>query len=563
MACLLTCFSQPFVADQESYLVVQHIDGRIEHVNGPVRMFYDRFAHQRISVERFRRYTATDRQCVEIVHHSGEVERRLGPCQVTFDPFVHQRCTVVELARHIASQGQYLIVQHKDGRFEHLRGPRDIVFDPHEHESITAHDMIKLAANEAVVVYRRHEHGADAAGQGVQLTAKLQVTSAGKAQQSLQGPEASTAASAEAASAASAASAVPLLTAETAGQEGAVHVERRIVHGPSLFMLESTEWLHTFSWHGSVKDGKGSKTGYAGDVKVPHALNFQVVRCMPDQMYLSVRDVRTTDDALLRVDLMIFYELQSIEMMLDSTNDMIGDFINAASADVMTFASKLTYETFLQQTTHLSETEQYPILSSRMKQTGNELLKVVYRGYSASSALQEMHDQAISRRTKLRLEADAAREEQEKQAMQLRCKQERSVQEQQLQEAETRHKLHLQKLQREQERALEDENHKRQLRFAQETAEVELAAERARHEELARREAEASELRARQQAAHIAEEQKKYVGLKELGVDLTAFLCAQAEVRPDQHLKIDTGATPHLHLELPKATHGAGNNGRK
>ena len=37
---------------------------------------------------------------------------------------------------------------------------------------------------------------------------------------------------------------------------------------------------------------------------------------------------------------------------------VIGDFINAASADVMTFASKLTYETFLQQTTHLSETEQ-------------------------------------------------------------------------------------------------------------------------------------------------------------------------------------------------------------
>merc|ERR1719267_78328 len=129
---------------------------------------------------------------------------------------------------------------------------------------------------------------------------------------------------------------------------------------------------------------------------------------------------------------MLFYELKSIETMLDSTNDMIGDFVNAASADVMTFASRLTYETFLQETAELSKAENFPILSSRMEQTGNQLLKVVYRGYGASAQLQEMHDQAISRRTKLRLEADAAREEQEKRALELRCRQERAGQEQEL-----------------------------------------------------------------------------------------------------------------------------------
>jgi len=292
-------------------------------------------------------------------------------------------------------------------------------------------------------------------------------------------------------------------------------------------------------------------------VKVPHALNFTVIRAMPDQMYLSVRDVRTTDDASLRVDVMLFYELKSIEMMLDSTNDMIGDFINAASADVMTFASRLTYESFLQQTNQLSDVGCYPILTQRMAQTGNALLKVVYRGYSASSQLQEMHDQAISRRTKLRLEADAAREEQEKQAMQLRCRQERSVQEQQLQEAEARHKLHLQRLARDQEYALEDEAHARQLRHAQEVAEVELSSERARHEELARREEEAAELRGRLHAMQIAEEQKKYEGLAALGVDLTKFLVAQSQAQPHQHLKIDTGATPHLHLEVPSRSTAA------
>ena len=41
-----------------------------------------------------------------------------------------------------------------------------------------------------------------------------------------------------------------------------------------------------------------------------------------------------------------------------------------------------------------------------------------------------MHDDAIAKRTKLRLQSDTAEVEQAEQAMQLRCKQERSQQEQ-------------------------------------------------------------------------------------------------------------------------------------
>merc|ERR1719281_2417529 len=165
-------------------------------------------------------------------------------------------------------------------------------------------------------------------------------------------------------------------------------------------------------------------------------------------MYLSVQNVRTVDDASLTVHLMLFYELQSIETMLDSTNDLIGDLVNAASADVMTFASRLTYETFLQETAELSRVANFPILSSRMEQTGTSLLKVVYRGYNASQQLQDMHDQAISRRTKLRLEADAAREEQERKATELRCRKERAGQEQELEAEAARHKLEVARLQK-------------------------------------------------------------------------------------------------------------------
>merc|ERR1719152_916138 len=154
--------------------------------------------------------------------------------------------------------------------------------------------------------------------------------------------------------------------------------------------------------------------------------------------------------------------------MLDSTNDLIGDLVNAVSADVMTFASRLTYETFLQETAELSKVANFPILVSRMEQTGTTLLKVVYRGYGASAQLQEMHDQAISRRTKLRLEADAAREEQEKRAMELRCRKERAGQEQELEAAAAKHKLEVQALTKSQERAMQDEAHAQTLRYEQE-----------------------------------------------------------------------------------------------
>jgi len=50
----------------------------------------------------------------------------------------------------------------------------------------------------------------------------------------------------------------------------------------------------------------------------------------------------------------------------------------------------------------------------------------------------------------------------------------------------------------------------------------------------------------------MSAEQVKWAALKDLGVDLTQYLCALAVAKPDQHFKIDTGAAPpSVHLELP------------
>merc|ERR1712094_27637 len=129
---------------------------------------------------------------------------------------------------------------------------------------------------------------------------------------------------------------------------------------------------------------------------------------------------------------MIFYELCDIERMLDSTNDPIGDFINTASADVMTFGAGNTYESFLQKTSCLSELAAFPILKSRMEQTGFRLIKVVYRGYNTNDQLQKMHNAAIAERTKLRLEMDTAKEQEARLEMELRSRQERARNEQAL-----------------------------------------------------------------------------------------------------------------------------------
>src|SRR5439155_12722972 len=101
---------------------------------------------------------------------------------------------------------------------------------------------------------------------------------------------------------------------------GTSAISRRIEYGPTLFVPRPGEWLHTFSWH-------ASKGGHKGAQKVPNSLVFQKLWLMPDQMYHDVTDVRTADDALLTVRLMIFFELTDIERMLDTTHDPIGDFV--------------------------------------------------------------------------------------------------------------------------------------------------------------------------------------------------------------------------------------------
>jgi hypothetical protein len=305
-------------------------------------------------------------------------------------------------------------------------------------------------------------------------------------------------------------------------------VQRRIERGPALFMPAPDEWLHHFSWHGA--DPKDRRR------KLPSALQFDKLRVIPDQMYFDVECVRTADDALLTVKLMIFFGLEEIERMLDQTHDPIGDFINAATADVIDFAATETFERFKEKTESLSLLDTYPQLLKRAETIGYRITKVVYRGYQASQTLQAMHDDAIETRTKLRLESETEQQAQDLADMKQKRGAEREKDREAMEEARALHQTKLSTLAAEAALRQEAAAKEQALKFARATAvqELEMSTQT--------REAELAD----QQASH--REQLAFLGgIAALKVDVTRYLVAQYQ-HPDKVVRIDGAPTAQLHL---------------
>jgi hypothetical protein len=283
-------------------------------------------------------------------------------------------------------------------------------------------------------------------------------------------------------------------------------ISRRIVYGPNLFIPQPGEWLHTFSWH-------SSHGGHKGAVKEPNALVFQKLWLMPDQMYHDVADVRTADDAVLTVRLMIFFELTDIERMLDTTHDPIGDFVNAATSDVVGYVGQHAFEAFKRNTSRLNDLETYAQLTNRAGQCGYRINKVVYRGYGATDALQQMHDRAIEARTRLNLQRATEQQAQDLEDYKLDCQIARATKRRAEQTTEATHDLELSRQRQEAE-------------LRQKEAQFTLAREQRR-------------LQDAQQREHLT-------ALREMGVDLTAYL---TQGRADRVIELrGNAAGTHLHL---------------
>jgi hypothetical protein len=301
-------------------------------------------------------------------------------------------------------------------------------------------------------------------------------------------------------------------------KEGTSAVQRRIEYGPTLFTPRPGEWLHTFAWHSSDGGSQGAR-------KQPRGLIFQKLWLMPDQMYHDVPDVRTADDAVLTIRLMIFFELTDIERMLEATHDPIGDFVNAATSDVVDFTGRHDFETFKRNTDKLNELETYRQLTGRGAQCGYRINKVVYRGYGAPERLQQMHDQAIEARTRLQLDRATEQQAQDLEGFRLDSQLLRAGKRRVEQSSEVEHETELARLRQEAE--LRD----RAARSAFDRQQAGLDAE----------------LRGRVQGDQEARQRGHLEALRALGVDLTAYL---TQSRADRVIELrgPRGVT-HLHLD--------------
>ncbi|RMZ97895.1 hypothetical protein BpHYR1_003603 [Brachionus plicatilis] len=157
--------------------------------------------------------------------------------------------------------------------------------------------------------------------------------------------------------------------------------------------------VHKFSWHGEEEN---SKVKYEAGKN-----NFEILNCAPDQLYYNVDEVRTADDALLRIKVMIFYEIKDIKKMLNETKDPIADFLNCCKSDVIGFTTAKTYLNFIETCHLLNDLKNYTRLVERSEKIGFEVTKVVFRGYFASPKLQSLHDTSVKTRTDLRLNYEA------------------------------------------------------------------------------------------------------------------------------------------------------------
>jgi len=395
------------------------------------------------------------------------------------------------MRKHVCDEREYLKVEYETGITKHIQGPTSLFEDPTEILRITKHSLYKLSASEMIVVYREERP----------LASEFTKPSSSVGYTEVIGDSI-------------------MMASKAVAPDRSSRVVRTNIQGPCLYMVKETEWLHDFSWHGPQKDNKAHHD--AG------TRNFDVLKITPENLYYNVRDVRTSDDAIVSVKLMMFYHISDVEKMLDSTQDPIGDFLNAVCADVISFASTRDYETLLEDSRHLNDMENYAELRARAGEIGMRVTKVVYRGHHASAAIEKAHSAASAMRTKMRLESDVAREEQNLLDMKLAKEATRASAEREVKLRQLEHEIELKDMRHRAEREAKKQDHVAMLQEKKREQEAELV------------------YRCRRSEARLAE----VTELHKLGLDVTRYLCNPV---PDRHVHITGGVeapSMQLHEQL-------------
>ncbi|BFZ13803.1 hypothetical protein BsWGS_16842 [Bradybaena similaris] len=257
---------------------------------------------------------------------------------------------------------------------------------------------------------------------------------------------------------------------------------------------------------------------------IPGLNKFHQLPTIPGNFYYNVREVRTSDDTMLTVKVMLFYKMEDVLKMLDTTHDPVADLINALCADVISFVGPLTYQKFVESTSQLSDLDIFPQLRERAERVGFKVEKVVFRGYHASDQLQEMQNVAIESRTQLRLQREIEDQEQKLSGFKLNKLQERSCLEQAMEIKKQTHRQKMSELQHKQKLEMEDMKLKQQLELSNLEAQVNLEHKNSEY---------------KQKISHLGQ-------LNEVKVDLSKYLTLEYNTPAQDEIIVAT----HDHLPL-------------
>jgi len=294
-------------------------------------------------------------------------------------------------------------------------------------------------------------------------------------------------------------------------------VKRNIVYGPALYTPTSLEWVQEFSW------GNGENAGSAP--------SFVKLKMVPEQVFVDVSNVRTTDDALLVLNFMIIFQLEDIEKMLSCTHDPISDFTTAICSDVIAFISKLSFEAFKGYADNLNDVGNYTNLRHSSEKSGFRVINVVFRGYQPTPALLALQEQSVQTRTQLALEKETEEQKEQLRSFKQHCEFERARERHEMETSEADHKHRLKS--HEVDQYINAERVKFQQKIDAQTVENEMQLQFARR---------------------TTADKADYLRTlhKDFAVDITRYLVAQLGHRPDKLIKLDVGGdTPiHIHSDI-------------
>ena len=111
---------------------------------------------------------------------------------------------------------------------------------------------------------------------------------------------------------------------------------------PEVYINPVVEKLKNFRWTGSWETGPDSE-------KVPGMINFEVLRLDNSQTYFSF-PVRTKDNVVINLKLMIFYEVSNLENLIRNTHDPMCEFYNKLQATITSQVAQKNFDDFKQST---------------------------------------------------------------------------------------------------------------------------------------------------------------------------------------------------------------------